>query len=283
MTTAALSAAAPVHVPPLGRRLRWLVADSLVLARRNLSHVRQIPEKLIDVTLQPIMFVILFAYVFGGAIAVPDGSYREYLLGGVLVQSLGFGVMGPAIAIATDLREGVVDRFRALPISPASYVIGHALAEMAAIALAVVFLSLSGLVVGWRIHSDLPHALAGYGLVFLFAFAMLWCGTWLGIAVRSADSVQGILFMVLFPMTFLASTFVPLGTLSPTLQTIASWNPISAIAAAVRTLFGNPTALPEHAAWPLRHPVTSAVLWCLLLIAIAMPLALRAFRRRTAT
>lgn len=261
--------------------LRYLVSDSLVLCRRNLSHVRQIPEKLLDVTLQPIMFVILFAYVFGGAIAVPGGSYREYLLGGVLVQSLGFGIMGPAVAIATDLREGVVDRFRALPMAPAAYVIGHILAELAAVALAVTFLSGAGLIVGWRIHADLAHALAGYGVVFLFAFAMLWCGTLLGLIARSPDAVQGVVFMTVFPLTFLASTFVPLGTLSPTLRAIASWNPISSVAAAVRTLFGNPTALPDHAAWPLRHPVTSAVGWCLLLLAISVPLALRAFKRRT--
>lgn len=285
--TATLSAApaspAVLDAPTtLGHRLRWLVADSLVLARRNLSHVRQIPEKLVDVTVQPIMFVILFAYVFGGAIAVPGGGYREYLIGGVLVQSLAFGIMGPAVSIATDLREGVVDRFRALPMSPAAYLVGHILAELAAVALAITFLSLAGLVVGWRIHGGLPDAIAGYALVLLFAFAMLWVGTLLGVVVRSPDSAQGILFITVFPLTFLASTFVPLGTLSPTLRTIASWNPISSIAAAVRTLFGNPTAVPDHAAFPLQHPVAAALLWCVLLIAIALPLALRAFRRRTA-
>src|SRR6476619_6696753 len=109
-------------------RLRWLIADSLVIARRNLEHVRQIPEKLLDVTLQPVMFVLLFAFVFGGVIAIPDGTYREYLLGGILVQSLGFGIMGPATTIATDLKEGVVDRFRSLPMSRSAYLIGHVLA-----------------------------------------------------------------------------------------------------------------------------------------------------------
>jgi ABC-2 type transport system permease protein len=260
---------------------RHLLSDSLVLARRNLEHVRQIPEKLLDVTLQPIMFVLLFSYVFGGVIAVPDGSYREYLLGGVLVQSLGFGIMGPATSIATDLNEGVVDRFRSLPMMRPAYLVGHILAELGAASIAVLVLSLSGLVVGWRIHTDLLHAIAGYGLVLLFAFAMLWTGTWLGLSVRSPDAAQGVVFMVVFPMTFLASTFVPLDGLSPVLRAVASWNPISALAAAVRDLFGNPTGMPEHAAWPLRHPELAAVAWCLAILAISVPLALRRFRART--
>jgi ABC-2 type transport system permease protein len=261
--------------------VRWLIADSLVLARRNLEHVRQIPEKLLDVTLQPVMFTLLFAYVFGGVIAIPDGSYREYLIGGVIVQSLGFGIMGPATSIATDLREGVVDRLRSLPTSRAAYLLGHVIAEMGAISIGVLVLSLSGLVVGWRIHADLPHALAAYGLILLFAFTMLWCGTLLGILVRSPDAAQGVVFLVVFPMTFLASTFVPIDGLSPLLKTLASWNPVSAMAAAVRELFGNPTAIPTDAAWPLRHAALASVVGCLLLIAIAMPLTVRRFRART--
>jgi ABC-2 type transport system permease protein len=153
---------------------RWLLADSLTMARRNAAHIRQIPEKLFDVTLQPLMFVLLFAYVFGGVIAVPDGSYREYLIGGVLVQTLAFGMMGPAISIATDLTEGIVDRFRTLPMARSAYLFGHLLAELAAASIALVVMVASGLVVGWRIHTDLPHALAGFGVLFLFASAMLW-------------------------------------------------------------------------------------------------------------
>src|SRR6185437_6100081 len=159
-----------------GRRLMsslsYLVSDSLVLARRNLAHVRQIPEKLLDVTLQPIMFVLLFSFVFGHVIHVPGGSYREYVIAGILVQTLGFGLMGPGVSIATDLGEGVVDRLRSLPISRTAYLMGHMAAEMAATALAITVLTLTGLVVGWRIHTDIPHALAGFALLFLFAFAM---------------------------------------------------------------------------------------------------------------
>jgi ABC transporter DrrB family efflux protein len=258
-----------------------LISDSLVMARRNLAHVRQIPEKLLDVTLQPLMFVLLFSYVFGGVIAIPDGDYREYLLGGVLVQSLSFGIMGPATAIATDLGEGVVDRFRTLPMSRAAYLCGHVIAELAATTVGVAVICGAGLIVGWQIHGGLLAAIGGFALVLLFAFAMVWMGTLLGLIVRSPDAAQGIVFMVVFPMTFLASTFVPLGGLTPVLRAIASWNPVSTLAAAVRELFGNPLGMPADPAWPLRHAVVAAVGWSLVFLVIAVPLAIRRFRIRT--
>jgi ABC-2 type transport system permease protein len=268
--------------PGPATRLRWLVSDSLVLARRNLAHVRQIPEKLIDVTLQPLMFVLLFAYVFGGVIHVPGGSYREYLLAGVLVQTIAFGIMGPATAIATDMTEGIVDRFRSLPMSRSAYLIGHLIAELAAAALGLTVLALSGLIVGWRIHSDPLHAVAGFALLVLFASGILWLGTLAGLTVRSADAVAGVIFTVIFPLTFLSSAFVPLAGLPDGLRTAAELNPVSAVITATRTLFGNPTALPAHPPWPLQHPLISAVAWCFALIAIAAPLAIWRYRARTA-
>jgi ABC-2 type transport system permease protein len=268
--------------PGLHTRLRWVVADSLVLARRNLAHVRQVPEKLIDVTLQPLVFVLLFAYVFGGVIAVPDGNYREYLIAGILVQTLAFGMMGPAMSIATDLTEGIVDRFRTLPMARSAYLLGHLTAELAAATLALLVMVVSGLVVGWRIHADVLHALGGFGVLFLFAVAMQWLGTLLGVSVRSPDAVTGVAFIVVFPLTFLANSFVPAAGLPDGLQTLAEWNPLSAVIAAVRTLFGNPTATPADAAWPLQHPVIAAVGWCLVILAVAVPLTVWRFRARTA-
>jgi ABC-2 type transport system permease protein len=266
---------------PTRQRVRWLAADSLALARRNLEHVRQIPEKLIDVTLQPLMFVVLFAYVFGGVIHVPDGSYHEYLIGGILVQTIAFGLMGPGTSIATDMTEGIVDRFRSLPMSRAAFLIGHVIAELAAALVAILVLTLSGLIVGWRIHTDVLHALAGFSLLAAFALAMVWMGTMIGLLVRSADAVMGVAFIVVFPLTFLANTFVPAAGLPDGLRQVAEWNPISALAAAVRELFGNPTALPHDAAWPLQHPVLAAFAWCVLLIGVAVPLTLRRYRTRT--
>jgi ABC-2 type transport system permease protein len=262
-------------------RMRFGLSDSLVVARRNLSHIRQIPEKLIDVTIQPLMFVLLFAYVFGGAIVVPGGSYHEYLMGGIFIQTLTFGVMGPAMSMATDLGEGVLDRFRSLPMARSAFLVGHVLAEFAAALLGLTVMTLAGLVVGWRIHTDVAHALAGFGLLALLAFTMLWVGMLLGSVVRSPDAAQGIVFIVIFPLTFIANAFVPAGTLPTVLQHVSDWNPVSALAAAVRTLFGNPTATPADAAWPLQHPVAAGVLWCVGLLAIVVPLALAAYRRRT--
>jgi ABC transporter DrrB family efflux protein len=265
----------------LATSVRFGLSDSLVLAKRNLSHVRQIPEKLIDVTIQPLMFVLLFAYVFGGAIAVPGSNYHEYLMGGIFVQTLAFGVMGPAMSMATDLGEGVLDRFRSLPMARSAFLVGHVLAEFAAALLGLTVMTIAGLIVGWRIHSDLPHALAGFGLLAALAFAMLWLGMLLGTVVRSPDAAQGIVFIVIFPLTFIANAFVPSGTLPDVLQHVANWNPVSALAAGIRTLFGNPTATPADAPWPLQHPVASSLIWTALLLAITVPLAIVAYRKRT--
>lgn len=261
--------------------LRWELSDSLALARRNLDHVRQIPEKLIDVTFQPLMFVLLFAFVFGGVIAVPGGNYHEYLLGGILVQTLAFGMMGPGVAIATDMQEGIVDRFRSLPMSRSAFVLGHLIAEMAAITVAIVVLSLSGLLVGWRIESDLPHALAAYGLLFTFSFAMIWLGMLVGLSVRTPDAVMGVAFLVVFPLTFVSNAFVPADGLPNGLRQFAEWNPVSSVVAATRELFGNPSAPSANPPWPLEHPVIAAFGWCAVIVAICAPLAIRAYRRRT--
>jgi ABC-2 type transport system permease protein len=261
--------------------MRWYLSDTLVIARRSLEHVRQIPEKLFDVTLQPLMFVLLFAYVFGGVIAIPDGNYKEYLIGGILVQTLAFGIVGPGASMAMDMNEGIVDRFRSLPMARSAFLSGHLIAELAAAVVGLTVLALTGLVVGWRIHEDVPHALAGFGLLVLFAFAMLWVGTLIGVWARSPDAVQGIAFIFIFPLTFLSNVFVPAAGLPDGLRAVAEWNPVSMLVAAVRTLFGNPTALPDHAAWPLAHPVVSSLLACAALLAVAVPLTLWRFRVRT--
>jgi ABC-2 type transport system permease protein len=261
--------------------LRWAVSDSLALARRNLAHVRQIPEKLIDVTVQPLMFVLLFTFVFGGVIHIPGGSYRQYLIGGIMVQTLTFGMMGPGASLATDLTEGIVDRFRSLPIVRSAFLIGHLIAELASSMLGIVVMTISGLLVGWRIDSSFWEALGGFGLLLLYALAMVWLGLLLGATVRSTDAVQGVAFLVIFPLTFVSNIFVPVGGLPAGLQAIAEYNPVSAIAAAVRTLFGNPTAIPADAVWPLQHPVVAAVAWSLAILLITAPLAARRFRART--
>jgi len=261
--------------------LSTLASDTWVFARRNLEHIRQIPEKLLDVTLQPLMFVLLFAFVFGGAIGVQGGSYREYLIGGILIQSLGFGMMGPATGVATDLTEGVIDRFRSLPATRAAYLLGHYVSELLGMVLSIVVLLSAGLIVGWRTHTDVLHFSEAILLLLVFASGMIWIGTWLGMMVRSPDAVMGVGFVVVFPLTFLSSAFVPITTMPNALQWVASYNPVSVIVAAVRTLFGNPlTPVTKHA-WPMDHPVAASWIACVLILALAVPAALRRYRVRT--
>ena len=276
----------PVPIPtadpsagPTPRSSLW--SDTLVHTRRNLAHIRQIPEKLIDVTVQPLMFVLLFAYVFGGAIAVRDGNYREYLIGGILIQSLTFGLTGPATSLATDLTEGVIDRFRALPARTSAYLLGHFAAELAGLVLSIVVLLTAGLVVGWRFHGTAVEGATAAVLLLGFASAMVWLGSWLGLVVRSPDAVMGIGFTVVFPLTFLSSAFVPIESLPHPLQVVASWNPVSTVVAAVRTLFGNPVGPLTTHAWPQEHPVPAAFAACALLLTLAVPATLHRFNRRT--
>jgi ABC transporter DrrB family efflux protein len=256
-------------------------SDSLVFARRNIEHIRQIPEKLLDVTLQPLMFVLLFAYVFGGAIAVQGGSYREYIIGGILVQSLAFGLTGPGTAIATDLTEGVIDRFRALPVRRTAYLGGHYIAEFGGMLLSIAILLSAGLIVGWRTHTDVPHVAAAILLLMAFALAMISIGTWIGLIVRSPDGVMGIAFTIIFPLTFLSNAFVPISSMPTVLQWFAVYNPVSVVVAAVRDLFGNPVAPVTRHTWMLDHPVPSAFLYCALVLAIGVWGSVTRYRART--
>lgn len=257
------------------------LTSSFVFARRNLEHIRQIPEKLTEVTIQPLMFVLLFAYVFGGAIEVENGGYREYLVGGILIQSLAFAMMGPATAIATDLQEGVIDRFRSLPVSRSAYMLGHYFAELLGSLLTITVLLVSGLVVGWRPHTSVFDFMQAILLLVAFASAMIWLGLWLGALVRSPDAVMGVGFVVMFPLTFLSNAFVPLDTLPSPLQWVASANPISVLVAAVRTLFGNPVAPVTKHLWPIDHPVAASWIYVAVLLVFGYVIAQRRYRART--
>jgi ABC transporter DrrB family efflux protein len=259
-------------------RLRHALADGVAIARRNLTHVRYVPEKLLDVTVQPIMFVLLFVYVFGSAITVPGADYVDYLMAGIFVQSMAFASAGTAVSVADDLAKGVVDRFRTLPIARSAVLVGRALSDLATAVIGTVVLSVTGLLVGWRIDSSFASAVGGFALLLLFGFAMSWLGTLIGLFMRDPEAAQGAMFIVMFPLTFVANTFVPTGGMPDWLQPIADWNPICAVTAACRSLFGNPQALPADPPWPLQHPVLAAVLWSIGIIAICLPLAVRRYR-----
>ncbi len=260
---------------------RSLMSDASVLARRNLEHIRQVPEKLTNVTVQPLMFVLLFAYVFGGAIVVKGGGYKEYLMGGILIQTLAFAAMGPAMSVATDFQTGSIDRFRSLPIPRSAYLFGHFFAEMLGAILTIVILLGTGLLVGWRTHTGFLHVSEAMLLLLVFSAAIVWLGLWLGVFVRSPDAVMGIGFVVVFPLTFISNAFVPIDSMPTVLQWIASVNPISVLIAAVRELFGNPVTPVTHHVWPMDHPVAAAWLYSVALVALGYVIAQRRYRART--
>lgn len=285
MTTATRAQTAPLPLDAAAgdvsaTRSTWW-SDTLVFAGRNVEHIRQLPEKLLDVTVQPLMFVLLFAYVFGGAIVVQGGSYREYVIAGILVQTLAFGLVGPASSISTDLTEGVIDRFRSLPVSRNAYLSGHYLAELGGMVLAICVMITAGLIVGWGINTGVGEASLGILLLLVFASAMIGVGTWIGLLVRTPDAVMGVAFLVVFPLTFLSTAFVPMASLPNALQWIAAWNPVSVVVAAVRELFGNPVAPITHHTWPLDHPEVAAFLYSFVILAVTTPAAIRRYRART--
>ena len=258
-----------------------LLTDATILARRNLEHIRQVPEKLTNVTVQPLMFVLLFAYVFGGAIKVGGGGYKEYLTGGILIQTLSFAMMGPAMSVATDFQAGVIDRFRSLPTRRSAYLLGHYFAEMLGQVLTIVILLGTGLVVGWRTHASVFHVTEAMLLLLVFASAVVWLGLWLGVLVRSPDAVMGIGFVIVFPLTFVSNAFVPIDSMPTVLQWMATVNPVSVLIAAVRELFGNPiTPVTKHL-WPIDHPVLAAWLYSIALVALGYLIAQRRYRART--
>ena len=256
------------------------LGDGVVVAKRNLIKVKRVPDLLVFSTLSPIMFVLLFAYVFGSAIPVPGLNYREFLMAGIFAQTVVFGSTITGASLAEDLQKGVIDRFRSLPMSRSAVLVGRTAADLANNVIVLVVMSLTGLVVGWRIHTSLLEALAAYALLLLFAYAMSWVMAVVGLAVRTPEVVNNASFIVIFPLTFIANTFVPTNNFPTVLKVIADWNPISAIVAAARRLFGNvaPNA-PSATAWPLQHDVLYILIWVAVILAIFVPLSIAQFKR----
>lgn len=267
---------------------RGVLHDTWVIARRGLVHMKRQPEQLSDATIQPIMFVVMFAYVFGGAINVPGAEggessaqrYREFLMGGIMAQTLVFTAFGVALSLANDRKNQAVDRFRSLPIANGAVLGGHAVANVIKSLLPIVLMSLAGFVVGWRIRGDIIDTAGAYFLMIAFAFAMIWVGVLLGSIVPTPEGVTGIAFTTLFPLTFVASTFVPISSMPSALRTVASWNPITTLSDALRELFGNPnTPTQPGDPWSIAHPVAYTWLWIIGIVIVCAPLAVRAYQR----
>jgi ABC-2 type transport system permease protein len=258
--------------------LRQAFGDGLIVAGRNLRRIPRIPELAIFAILQSIMFVLLFAFVFGGAIPLPDGgSYREFLMPGIFAQTIAFAAATTAVGMTDDLNKGIIDRFRSLPMARSAVLSGRALADIVYNGGILVVLMLSGLAVGWRVHTGIAEFLAGVGLLLLFTFAMSWAGIWLGLAVPTVEVSQQLSFMVLMPLTFLSNIFVPTETLPPVLREIAEWNPVSALTAATRQLWGNPNPYAA-AGFPAEHPILLTLIWVAIVLVVFAPLGVLRYR-----
>ncbi|WP_027343633.1 ABC transporter permease [Hamadaea tsunoensis] len=257
------------------------LTDGWIVAKRNLIKIKRIPDLLIFSTIQPIMFVLLFAFVFGGSIQIPGVTYREYLMPGIFVQTVAFGAGITAIGLADDLQKGIVDRFRSLPMSRAAVLVGRTTSDLLNNVFVVIVMSLTGLLVGWRIHTGFGEAAAGFLLLFAFGYAMSWISAVIGLSVKSVEVAQSAGFIWMFPLTFLSNAFVATNTLPSWLQPIADWNPISSVALALRDLWGNASTDPAFrgSGFPADHPIPLAVGWILLILIIFIPWSIAKYRQ----
>ncbi|GAA4398811.1 ABC transporter permease [Actinomadura verrucosospora] len=261
-------------------RLRWALADGLTLIGRELGRIRQEPGELIAALIFPAVMVVLFGYVFGSAISVPGGgNYREYLMPGLFAMVTFTSTMAVTMRVATDASRGVMDRFRSMPMARSAVPFGQTGAEILNGVLAMVIMAAAGLVVGWRAHNGLWQTAEAFLLLALMRYALSWAGCYLGLVVKNEQTADQLIPLV-FPVTMLSNSFVPTGGMPKVLQVIAEWNPVSALTAACRELFGNPGAPAGDLAWPLAHPVPATIGWALLLLAVFAPLSVRTYRVR---
>ena len=257
------------------------VTDLWVLTKRSIARIRREPETLADVTFMPVIFILMFAYVFGGAIALPgSGSYHEYLIGGMLGMGLAQTAPGVAVALVTDMSTGLMDRFRSLPMSRWAVLGARSIAELLTQIISTVVVVGVGLAIGWRVHTGPADVAEAFARALLFGYAFTGVGVCLGRDLRSPEAAQQTGFIIFLPLTFISSAFVPIQGMPGWLQPIAIWNPMSALAAACRELFGNPNPAATVDAWPMQHPELAVVCWSVALLLVFAPLAVRQFRRK---
>ena len=244
--------------------------DTLVLAKRSLLRIRRQPDLLVGFTIQPVMFVLLFVYVFGGAISTPGYSYVDYLIPGIIVQNIAFGGFVTALGLNEDLHKGLIDRFRSLPMARPAVLAGRTLADVVTNTLSVCVLVVTGLIIGFSFNASALEILAGVGLLLLFGFAFSWIFALLGMSVSSPEAANGVGFTLIFPITFISAAFVPVGSMPDGLRQFAEVNPITVVVDAMRALWLGA---------PAGDSVWGAVAWSLALIAIFAPLAVAKYRR----
>lgn len=250
--------------------MRRLVSDTLVIAERNLMRLPRSPDLLLAFTVQPIMFVLLFAYVFGGAINTPGYDYVDFLIPGIIVQNIAFGGFVTAIGLNEDLGKGLIDRFRSLPMARAAVLAGRTLADVVTNTLSVAVLLITGLIIGFNFGTGIGEIVAGLALLLLFGYAFSWVFAWLGLIVSSPESANSVGFIAVFPLTFISSAFVPVESMPAALEWFADINPFTIVVNAMRSLWLGA---------PAGDYVWGAFAWALALIAIFAPLAVSRYRK----
>src|ERR687896_3911 len=252
-------------------QLALAFADGAVVAKRNLIKIRRVPELMVWALMSPIMFVLLFAYVFGSSIPIPGTTYREYLMAGIFTQTVIFGSTFTGAGLAEDMTKGIIDRFRSLPMSRSAVLVGRTGSDILYNSISIFVMTIAGLIVGWRIRTGPLAAIGGFLLLLLFAYAVSWIMALVGLKVSSVEVVQNASFMFIFPVTFIANTFVDQGLLPGPLRVFAEWNPVSSVAQAVREAFGN-TQVPPPDVWSLQNPVWYSLIWIGIILAVFIPL-----------
>lgn len=266
----------PLRDPhPTGNRFG--LTEALVAAERLLIKARHQPASLLATVGVPVAMVLIFGYIFGSAITVPGGAdYREYLIPGLFVF-VAANLMSPMVTMAQDRQRGFVDRLRSMPITRAAIPAGQATATAIYGLWSFLFMALCGLAVGWRIHAGALNAVLAFALLLAFLVAMTWVGMYLGLVIGNQETAAQVGILV-FPAAMVSNIFVPTSQMVPWLRVVADWNPLSALATAVRELFGNPTG-PTNGAWPLEHPVLASLLWIVALLLIFVPLCTARYAR----
>ncbi|MGW0846196.1 ABC transporter permease [Streptomyces sp. NPDC002787] len=273
------------RIAPSGNPITRSVRDSLVVAKRNLIRMSRIPEMVIFGLIQPIMFVVLFTYVFGGSMNIggttDSGVYTEFLMAGIFAQTVTFATAGAGAGIADDMHKGLIDRFRSLPMARGAVLTGRTLADLVQTALTLAVLAVVALLVGWRTHTSFGEVLGAFGLLLLLGYAFTWVGALIGLSVRTPEAATSGGLIWLFPVTFISNAFVDSSRMTPWLRHVADWNPFSATVQACRELFGNPGVSPSDA-WPMQHPVWASLIYSVLIIVIFRTLSVRKYRSATA-
>ncbi len=253
-------------------------SDGWVMAKRNLIKIKRVPDILVFVLISPIMFVLLFAYVFGGAIDVPNVDYKEFLVPGIFAQTVVFGATFTGYGLADDMQKGIIDRFRSLPMSQSAVLVGRTTSDVAYNIISLTIMGLTGLLVGWRIREGLVDAVLGFLLLLVFAYAISWIMAYVGLLVPSVEVVNNASFIVIMPLTFVSNAFVPQTSFDGVLKTFVEWNPVSTVTQACRELFGNTGGIPAPDSWAMQNPVVYSLIWSAAIVAVFAPLSVRQYR-----